>query len=240
MTADVGGAPERERAVRLRAVRKSFREGRQERGVLRGADLDLPLGDCAALVGPSGSGKTTLLNLIAGMDVPDAGSIEVAGRRVDGMDERERTLLRRRHVGFVFQFFNLLPTLTVLENLLLPLELTGELGASGRERARSLLEEVGLGDRSGTFPDRLSGGERQRVAIARALVHRPALILADEPTGTLDRSTGDRVADLLLATVRSRGGTLLLVTHSNRLAARADRVLRMVEGRVEVEEPART
>jgi putative ABC transport system ATP-binding protein len=186
-----------------------------------------------ALLGPSGSGKSTLLNLVSGIDTPDAGSIDIDGVRVTDLDERERTLFRRRHIGFVFQFFNLLPTLTVEENLLLPLELKGRLDAAARRRARELLEHVGLADRAATFPDRLSGGEQQRIALARALVHEPALILADEPTGNLDPATGEKMLDLLDRLVRDAGRTLLVVTHSRELAAHADRVLRIVDGRLE-------
>ena len=186
-----------------------------------------------ALLGPSGSGKSTLLNLVSGIDTPDAGSIEIDGVRVTELGERDRTLFRRSHIGFVFQFFNLLPTLTVEENLLLPLELKGRLDAAARGRARELLDHVGLADRAATFPDRLSGGEQQRVALARALVHEPALILADEPTGNLDSATGEKMLDLLDRLVRDAGRTLLAVTHSRDLAAHADRVIRIVDGRLE-------
>jgi putative ABC transport system ATP-binding protein len=148
------------------------------------------------------------------------------------LSERERTLFRRRHVGFLFQFFNLLPTLTVLENLVLPLELVGRAGAPGEARARGLLEEVGLGGRADTFPDRLSGGEQQRVALVRALVHEPTLLLADEPTGNLDHATGAAVMDLLERLLRAGGGTALVVTHSAEVARRADRVLALEDGKV--------
>ncbi len=185
-------------------------------------------GERVAVLGPSGSGKSTLLNLVSGIDLADEGTVRVGGTELSQLDERERTLFRRKHVGFVFQFFNLLPTLTVLENLLLPLELAG---ATGEEtRARALLDAVGLSDREGSFPDRLSGGEQQRIAIARALVHEPSLLLADEPTGNLDAETGDRVVRLLDDLVVEAGATLLVVTHSRELAARMDRVLRVEHG----------
>jgi putative ABC transport system ATP-binding protein len=189
-----------------------------------------------AILGPSGSGKSTLLNLVSGIDLPDRGVVRIGDVDVTGLSERERTLLRRERVGFVFQFFNLLPTLTVLENLLLPAELAGRTGAEEHARARALLERVGLGERGDAFPDRLSGGEQQRVAIARALAHRPGLILADEPTGNLDEDTGEQVAALLDELVAGQGSTLVVVTHSRDLAARMDRVLRVDHGGL-VEDP---
>jgi putative ABC transport system ATP-binding protein len=200
--------------------------------VLRGVDLRLAPGSFAALLGPSGSGKSTLLNVISGIDLPDRGEVAVGGVRLDRLSERARTLFRRDRIGFVFQFYNLVPTLTVEENLLLPLELAGRTAAADRDRARALLEEVGLGDRARAWPDRLSGGEQQRVAVARALAHGPALVLADEPTGNLDRAAGARILDLLERLVAERGTTLLMVTHAPEAAARADRVLELHEGRV--------
>jgi putative ABC transport system ATP-binding protein len=192
--------------------------------------MEVRRGEFVALLGPSGSGKSTLLNLIAGMDLPDAGEVEVDGVSLHRLSERERTLFRRRRIGFVFQFFNLIPTLTVEENLLLPLELAGRVGEEDRARADRLLAEVGLGDRGRSWPDRLSGGEQQRVALARALAHDPALVLADEPTGNLDRRSGERVLDLLVRMVRESGTTLVVVTHAERAADRADRVLELVDG----------
>jgi putative ABC transport system ATP-binding protein len=222
--------------VRLSGVRKSFTEGGRARTVLDGVDVRIDPGEFVVLLGPSGSGKSTLLNLVAGIDLPDEGSVEIAGNELVGLEERERTLFRRAHLGFVFQFFNLLPTLTVEENLLLPIELKGRVDAASEARARGLLERVGLADRAGAFPDRLSGGEQQRVALCRALVHAPDLVLADEPTGNLDPETGSTILDLLEELVRSDGRTLLAVTHSMELAARADRVLRIDHGKV-VERP---
>ena len=222
--------------VRLADVRKSYQEGGRTHTVLDGVDVAIERGEFVVLLGPSGSGKSTLLNLVAGIDRPDAGSVRIAGNELADLGERERTLFRRAHLGFVFQFFNLLPTLTVEENLLLPIELKGRVDAEARARARRLLERVGLADRADAFPDRLSGGEQQRIALCRALVHEPDLILADEPTGNLDPETGERILDLLEELVRADGRTLLAVTHSRTLAARADRVLRIEGGRV-VEAP---
>ena len=216
--------------LEIRDLHKSYREGETTHAVLRGATATIERGELVALLGPSGSGKSTLLNLVSGIDVPDSGEVRLDGRSLGAMTERERTLLRRRHVGFVFQFFNLLPTLTVEENLLLPLELTGSVPAESRERAASLLQRVGLGHRGSSFPDRLSGGEQQRVAVVRALVHRPSLVLADEPTGNLDAATGKGVMDLLVELVRRDEGTLLMVTHSRSLAGRADRILQIENG----------
>ena len=223
--------------VHLRDLSKGYQEGGGTHAILQGAGASLGRGEFVALLGPSGSGKSTLLNLISGIDAPDAGEVLVDGISLTGMTERERTLFRRRHIGFVFQFFNLLPTLTVEENLLLPLELNGRLGPKERERARSLLAEVGLAGRETTFPDRLSGGEQQRVAVARALVHDPLLVLADEPTGNLDAETGKRILDLLIRMASSAGKTLLAVTHSESVATRAHRVLRIREGLL-VEDPS--
>ena len=219
-------------AIEIAGLRKSYREGDRQHVVLDGVDLTVARGERVAIVGPSGSGKSTLLNLIGGIDRPDAGIVRVSGEELTSLSERERTLFRRRHLGFVFQFLNLIPTLTVLENLLLPLELNGQNGSDARHRASSLLGEVGLADRAETLPDRLSGGEQQRVAVARAIAHTPGLVLADEPTGNLDEESGERVIGLLERLVQSDGLTLVLVTHSMELAARMDRVLRVSHGRV--------
>jgi len=222
--------------VSIEGLCKGYREGGGYHPILVGADATLRTREFVALLGPSGSGKSTLLNLVSGIDAPDAGEVVVDGMSLTRMTERERTLFRRHHIGFVFQSFNLIPTLTIEENLLLPLELKGRLGAGERDKARSLLEEVGLGGRQSTYPDRLSGGEQQRVAVARALVHDPVLVLADEPTGNLDAETGKKILDLLVSMASSSGKTLLAVTHSRDVSARADRVLRIQRGLL-VEDP---
>jgi putative ABC transport system ATP-binding protein len=219
--------------VRIRDLSKAYMEGGRSHAVLRDVTLDLAPAESVALLGPSGSGKSTLLNLISGMDAPDRGRVEVAGTDLTALNERDRTLFRRQNVGFVFQFFNLIPTLSVEENLLLPLELAGRIDPEHRARAEALLHTVGLGGRERAFPDRLSGGEQQRVAVARALVLRPALVLADEPTGNLDREAGDVVLSLLDDLVREEGSALVTVTHSRRVAERADRILVLRDGRVE-------
>jgi len=216
----------------LEQLSKSYREGSQDRIVLQDACASIHRGEFVAIIGKSGSGKSTLLNLISGIDRMDAGQIYLDGHELTGMDERERTIFRRRNIGFIFQFFNLIPTLTVLENVTLPLELNGETLTAARRRALPLLEAVGLPDRLNTFPDRLSGGEQQRVAIARALVHDPPLVLADEPTGNLDEETGWQVLELLDRLTRKSGKNLLLVTHSREAARYADRVLCLRDGKL--------
>ncbi len=221
-------AAETDVLIRLTDVRKSYREGDAEHVVLDGVSACVGAGEFVVLLGPSGSGKSTLLNLVGGIDLPDAGEIVVGGVSLGRLDERARTLFRRRRVGFIFQFFNLLPTLTVAENLLLPLELNGR--RADPAVAHALLERVGLARRADTFPDRLSGGEQQRVAIARALVHEPVLVLADEPTGNLDDDNAEAVLDLLESLTRAAGRTLLVVTHSERVVQRADRVLQLSHG----------
>ena len=232
--------PDRPLVLDLRDVRKGYREGDSTRDVLRGASLALPRGAVGALVGRSGAGKSTLLNLISGIDRPDAGTVTVDGTRLDALSERERTLFRRRHVGFIFQFYNLVPTLTVEENVRFLLDLNGVPEAEARDRAAELLDAVGLPDRADAFPDRLSGGEQQRVAIARAVAHRPALVLADEPTGDLDASTGVRILDLLESITREQGRTLLMVTHDASTLSRADTVFELANGVVTTELAERT
>jgi putative ABC transport system ATP-binding protein len=218
--------------VRLEHLSKSFQEGPHRRIVLRDVNAAFERGESVAIVGESGSGKSTLLNLISGIDHADSGAIWLDGDNLTTLDERRRTLFRRRNIGFVFQFFNLLPTLTVQENVVLPLELNGVNGTQAIRRVQSLLDAVGLGDRGDTFPDRLSGGEQQRVAIARALIHDPRLVLADEPTGNLDEETGREVLSLLDRLTRQVGKNLVLVTHSAEAAACADRVLYLSEGKL--------
>lgn len=220
--------------IRFRGVSKSYIEGETSaaRRVLHEADFSMQRGEIVVVVGRSGSGKSTLLNLLSGIDAADAGTISVAGRDIGTLPERERTLFRREHIGFVFQFFNLLPMLTVEENVLLPLELNRRAAANDRQTALELLAEVGLADRAGAFPDRLSGGEQQRVAIVRALAHNPALILADEPTGNLDAETGTQVLNLLDRLVRRTGKTMVMATHSQDVIGLADRVVTVREGKI--------
>jgi len=218
--------------IALRNLRKHYTEGDQQRVIFADLDLDIGRGEFVALLGQSGSGKSTLLNLLGGIDLPDAGQIRISDRLLTALSEVERTRFRRRHIGFVFQFFNLIPTLTVAENLLLPLELNGLATPDQRERALELLDQVGLGDRRASFPERLSGGEQQRLALARALVHGPWLLLADEPTGNLDAATGERILELLLTLHRQAETTMVMVTHSREVAARADRILMLDNGRI--------
>jgi putative ABC transport system ATP-binding protein len=221
----------------IEELSKSYREGERIRTVLSEASAEFYKGEFTAILGKSGSGKSTLLNLISGIDQADQGRIWIEGRDLTALDERQRTLFRRQHIGFIFQFFNLIPTLTVLENVTLPLELNGHELQQATRRAASLLEAVGLPDRLETFPENLSGGEQQRVAIARALVHDPLLVLADEPTGNLDGETGRQVLALLDRLTRQAGKNLILVTHSREAASYADRVLYLKEGKLLEELP---
>ena len=211
-------AGERAPCVSIRNLIKSYLEGDSKRTVLCGLDADFESGAFHAVVGRSGSGKSTLLNLIAGIDLPDDGVIRFAGQEINRIDEQSRTLLRRRHIGFIFQFFNLIPSLTVAENVMLPLELNNI--GNRQSRVKSILEQVELDGRMSSYPDTLSGGEQQRVAIARAMVHEPALILADEPTGNLDDATADQVLKALAGMTGKR--TLILVTHSREAARMSD------------------
>ena len=216
--------------LRLEGVRKGFRRGREEVLALDGVDLGLEAGGFTALVGPSGSGKSTLLHLAGGLDKPDAGRILLEDRDLSTLSAGERAQLRRRHVGFVFQFFHLIPTLTVSENVELPLVLDNVRRSNGR--VGELLERVGLSHRRDHVPGELSGGEMQRAAIARALVARPRLLLADEPTGNLDSATGSEILDVLCDQVVEEGTALLMVTHDVGAAARAKHVLHLRDGRL--------
>ncbi len=200
--------------------------------VLDAVDLEVQTRSAVAVTGRSGSGKSTLLNLLSGIDHPDSGTIELDGREIGSLREPARTELRRRHIGFVYQFFNLIATLSVEENVRLALELNGVRGAEARRRSAAMLEKVGLGERLASAVDTLSGGEQQRVAIARALVHEPSLVLADEPTGNLDEATAGEIIPLLRSLVSARGATLVMVTHDRALAATADRVLELRDGRL--------
>jgi len=218
--------------VRLEHLTKSYAEAGRSRVVLSDLTAEIDSGRITAVRGRSGSGKSTLLNLIAGLDDPSSGEIRIAGEVLTRMSPRQRAIFRRRHVGFVFQFFNLIPTLTVLENVRLPAELAGRPEPAASQSAHRLLQEVGLDDRHSDFPDRLSGGEQQRVAIARALIETPELVLADEPTGNLDRPAGEAVLSLMRGLMRERGVTVLLATHSHRIAASADIRLVLVDGQL--------
>ncbi|WP_319550242.1 ABC transporter ATP-binding protein [Desulfogranum marinum] len=212
--------------LRLQNVSKSFQEGSRERIILDSVSLTVKPGEIVVLLGKSGTGKTTLLNCIGGIDLPSDGQVFIQETNVTLLSEQERTLFRRNHIGFVFQFFNLLPTLSVEENVLLPLELKkGRLTREDHGLATELLDSVGLGDRLKSFPDRLSGGEQQRIAIARALIHDPFLLLADEPTGNLDFDTGLQILDLLEQLSRCNGKTLVMATHSREAIGFADRIL---------------
>jgi putative ABC transport system ATP-binding protein len=218
--------------LEARDLALAYREGSRVRPVLRDVALRIDAGECVALLGRSGCGKSTLLNLLGAIDRPDAGSVTVDGVALGSLTERERTLFRRRHLGFVYQAFNLIPTLTAVENVALPLELNGVTAGEARRQASDLLDTIGIGARADAFPDELSGGEQQRVAVARALVHRPRLVLADEPTGNLDAETGPQVLDLLRGLAAGSGGAQLIVTHSLAVARTADRILTLEDGLV--------
>jgi putative ABC transport system ATP-binding protein len=216
-------------------VRKTFEAENAPVRALRGANLVVPSGDFVALMGPSGCGKSTLLNLVAGLDVPDEGTITVAGEFVTGRTEDELSQLRRRHIGIVFQFFNLLEGMTVLENVALPAVIAGRKRKMAESRARDLLDLLGIGDKASTVPGMLSGGQRQRLAIARALANEPTLLLADEPTGALDSEGGQEVIELL-SRLHAGGQTIILVTHDASVAAAAQRIVRMRDGRIAADE----
>jgi putative ABC transport system ATP-binding protein len=216
-------------------VRKTFEAENAPVRALRGANLVVHSGDFVALMGPSGCGKSTLLNLIAGLDVADEGTITVAGELVTGRTEDELSQLRRRHIGIVFQFFNLLEGMTVLENVALPAVIAGRKRKMAESRARDLLDLLGIGDKAGTVPGMLSGGQRQRLAIARALANEPTLLLADEPTGALDSEGGQEVIELL-SRLHTGGQTIVLVTHDASVASAASRIVRMRDGRIAVDE----
>ncbi len=218
------------RLIRVRDVHKVFHRGTERIDVLQGVNLEIPRGDVLALMGPSGSGKTTLLNLLGGLDQPTEGSIEVAGERIDRMSGGRLAAWRARHVGFVFQLYNLLPVLTAERNVELPLLLTGLRRAERRQHVETALKVVGLLDRAKHYPRQLSGGQEQRVGIARAIVTDPTFLLCDEPTGDLDRKSGDEVLDLLQALNRDHGKTIVMVTHDPHAAVRARRTLHLDKG----------
>lgn len=218
--------------IRLENLSKFYQEGEHQRLVFNNLDLEIFSGEFVVLLGRSGSGKSTLLNILSGIDAPSSGRVVINNVDITGLSEHERTLFRRDNVGFIFQLFNLVPTLTVQENVLLPLELTGKLKKAHHQHVSKLLSAVGLSERANSFPDRLSGGEQQRVAILRAMIHQPALLLADEPTGNLDTDTSRKVMKLLTTLVKKEGKTLVLVTHNQELAQTADRVFRIRDGMI--------
>jgi len=222
-----------EHRVRLENLSRGFPEGERRHAVLKGLNASFAPGSAVALRGRSGSGKSTLLNLIAGIDAPDEGRIVIDGRDVTAMSETDRTLFRRRHVGFVYQAFNLVPTLTVADNVRLVLELNGVEEKRAEARIDELLEAVGLAGRRASYPELLSGGEQQRVALAWAIAHRPLLLLADEPTGNLDERTAESVLALLDRLRREEGATLVMATHSESVASTCDEILELRDGRLQ-------
>ena len=219
-------------AIRVSALTKTIQTATHRVEILRGIDFDVRHGEFVAIMGPSGSGKSTLLGLLAGLDTPTSGHIILDGEDITGLDEDRMAILRGRKIGFVFQSYHLLPTLTAEENVLLPYELSGSNGSNGRDRARQLLDNVGLADRRDHYPVQLSGGEQQRVALARAFMVRPPILLADEPTGNLDTQNGKHILDLLISLNKSEGTTLVLVTHDPALSNRADRIITLRDGLV--------
>ena len=216
--------------VQFHNLTKTYTEGKQSRTILNSINATFNTGEFILLVGQSGSGKSTLLNLISGIDAPDSGDILVNNVVINRLSERRRTLFRREHIGFIFQFFNLIPTLTVFENVTLALHLNGGVTAAKAQEVQILLERVGLSQRQAAFPDRLSGGEQQRVAILRAIAHNPTLLLADEPTGNLDEDTGQTIMQLLLELTRQANKTLIMATHNPEIIPLADKVYRIKHG----------
>ncbi len=218
--------------ITLTGINKSFEEGGKSSTILMDLNARFPANRFSVILGRSGSGKSTILNLISGIDTPDSGKIRIGGKEVSSMTDYQRTLFRRHHIGFIFQFFNLIPTLTVMENVMLVMELDGKGTQKNRGRSIQILEQVGLGDRLNSKPDNLSGGEQQRTAIARALAYDPGIILADEPTGNLDQETGDVVLKILIDLIREKGKTLVMATHSNEILKSADVIFGIQESKL--------
>lgn len=216
--------------VQLQNLTKTYTEGKTSRTILHNINTAFNTGEFVLLLGQSGSGKSTLLNLISGIDSPDSGEVLVNDAPINRLNDRQRTLFRREHIGFIFQFFNLIPTLTVFENITLPMQLNGGVSKAKEEEVRRLLERVNLTHRQEAYPDRLSGGEQQRVAILRAVAHNPTLLLADEPTGNLDEDTGRTIMQLLLELTRQANKTLIMATHNPEIIPLADRGYRIKHG----------
>lgn len=223
--------------VRVENVEKSFRRGSEDIHVLSGMHFEVPQGEFVALMGPSGSGKSTLLNLIGGLDRPTSGTVTIGGERIDKMSDRQLAAWRARHVGFVFQFYNLMPVLTAARNVELPLLLTHLSGAQRKKHVETALKVVGLSHRTDHYPRTLSGGEQQRVGIARAIATDPTLLLCDEPTGDLDRKSGDEILTLLQALNKDHGKTIVMVTHDPHASARASRTVYLDKGQLFTEKP---
>jgi len=221
--------------ITLNHINKSYQEGLIRHAILSDITIDFPTGQFSVILGKSGSGKSTILNLIGGIDLPDSGSISIGDSQITPMSDRDRTLFRRKNIGFVFQFFNLIPTLTVLENVCLISELDKKDKKETIDRSIGILDQVGLADRQNTMPDRLSGGEQQRVAIARALAHDPPIILADEPTGNLDEKTGHITMELLNDLIKNSGKTLIIATHSADVLKYADRIYQIKDKQLEMQ-----
>lgn len=222
--------------LQVTKLTQQFRSGDKQLTVLDTVSFDITEGTTCAIVGPSGSGKTTLLGLCAGLDRPTSGEVGLNGVRLGGLNEDERAAVRNEHVGFIFQTFQLIPTLTALENVMVPLELRGERSKKVQEFAITLLEDVGLGDRLHHYPTQLSGGEQQRVAIARAFINKPKILFADEPTGNLDADTGETIENLLFDLNKASGTTLLIVTHDLELARKCERMIQLKNGQIQSDE----
>lgn len=218
--------------IELKKLTKIYSEGNSSNTVMKDLNYNFVDGKIYVMFGRSGSGKSTLLNLISGIDVPTSGSIIINNQDICGMNELNRTLYRRNNIGFIFQFFNLIPTLTVLENLLLPLELVGKVEKNEINKAKELLDSVGLIHKESSFPDRLSGGEQQRIAIARSLIHEPKIILADEPTGNLDYETGMQIINLLDKLIRQQNKMMIMATHSREVMGLADKIISLKDGKI--------
>ena len=220
--------------IKLRNISKNYQQAGQQHIILDSINVMIDKGEVIALVGPSGSGKTTLLNLISGIDEPDSGEVLIYDNNdllnISAMNDEQKTLYRRHSIGFIFQFFNLIPTLTVLENIQFPLELCNKLDKNSTKKITTLLQRLSIEHKQHQYPECLSGGEQQRVAIARAIIHQPQILLADEPTGNLDDETGQRVMNILLALTKEYRMTMLIVTHSQDVAGRADRILSLKNG----------